>query len=233
MTSTTSGDAVAPDAASLRTLHDRLVARAQCDGLLDVAYRVIDTPVGRVLVAVGEAGVLRVAFEVQGHDTALSDLAARVSPRVLEGGARLDPVLRELDEYFAGTRRTFDVPLDLRLARGFRRDVLATLREVSYGSTASYGQVAAAVGHPRAVRAVGTACALNPVPLLLPCHRVVRSDGTPGGYAGGGEAKRVLLAWERRGSGPLAGETPVAVGRAAPSRGTVPTRAIPSPMPST
>ena len=187
----------------LVALHDRLVERAQRDGLLDVAYRVVDSPVGRVLVAAGEGGVLRVAFEVQGHEAVLSDLAARVSPRVLEGGTRLDPVLRELDEYFAGTRREFDVPLDLRLARGFRRDVLAALRDVGYGATASYGQVAAAVGRPGAVRAVGTACALNPVPLLLPCHRVVRSDGTPGRYAGGDDAKRALLTWERRGSGPL------------------------------
>lgn len=208
-TGTTDQDTTSPDAATLRALHDRLVARAQSDGLLDVSYRVVDSPVGRVLVAAGESGVLRVAFEVQGHDAALADLATRVSPRVLEGGSRLDPVLRELDEYFAGTRRTFDVPLDLRLARGFRRDVLAALPRVGYGATASYGQVAAALGRPAAVRAVGTACALNPVPLLLPCHRVVRSDGNPGRYAGGDDAKRTLLAWERRGAGPLdPGATP-------------------------
>lgn len=193
----------APDSATLRALHDRLVALAQRDGLLDVAYRVVDSPVGSVLVAAAESGVLRVAFEVQGHDVALVDLAARVSPRVLEGGTRLDPVLRELDEYFAGTRRTFDVPLDLRLAQGFRREVVAALPRVGYGVTASYGQVAAAVGRPAAVRAVGTACALNPVPLLLPCHRVVRADGSPGRYAGGDDAKRALLAWERAGDGPL------------------------------
>ncbi|ADG74807.1 methylated-DNA/protein-cysteinemethyltransferase [Cellulomonas flavigena DSM 20109] len=207
MTSTTEqGTTVAgaaPDTATLRALHERLVARAQHDGLLDVAYRVVDSPLGGVLVAAGERGVLRVAFAVQGHDAALADLATRVSPRVLEGGSRLDPVLRELDEYFAGTRRTFDVPLDLRLARGFRRDVLAALPRVGYGATASYGQVAASVGRPAAVRAVGTACALNPVPVLLPCHRVVRADGTPGRYAGGDDAKSALIAWERGGSGPL------------------------------
>jgi len=187
----------APDERTLRALHQRLVARAEADGLLDVTYRVVDSPVGRLLVAAGPAGVLRVAFEVQGHATALDDLAARVSPRVLQGGSRLDPVLRELDEYFAGTRRTFDVPLDLRLARGFRRDVVAALPQVGYGATASYAQVAAATGRPTAVRAVGTACALNPVPVLLPCHRVVRSDGTPGRYAGGDAAKRALLDLER------------------------------------
>ena len=187
----------------LGALHDRLVARAQADGLLDVTYRVVDSPVGRLLVAAGESGVLRVAFEVQGHADALADLAARVSPRVLEGGSRLDPVLRELDEYFTGARRAFDVPVDLRLARGFRRAVVAALPQVGYGATASYAQVAAATGRPAAVRAVGTACALNPVPVLIPCHRVVRSDGTPGRYAGGEHAKCLLLDLERT-AGPLA-----------------------------
>ncbi|QGQ19307.1 methylated-DNA--[protein]-cysteine S-methyltransferase [Cellulomonas sp. JZ18] len=181
----------------LRRLHARLVEDAQRHGLLDVAYRVVDSPVGRLLVAAGERGVLRVAFAVQDHDAALAELAARVSPRVLEGGARLDPVLRQLDEYFAGRRRTFDVPLDLRLLTGFRREVVQTLPRVPYGATASYAAVAALAGRPAAVRAVGTACARNPVPLLLPCHRVVRSDGSPGGYAGGATAKAALLALER------------------------------------
>ncbi|MBD7916923.1 methylated-DNA--[protein]-cysteine S-methyltransferase [Cellulomonas sp. Sa3CUA2] len=194
----------APADGLLQALHGRLVARAQDEGLLDVAYRVVDSPVGRVLVAASDSGVLRVAFEVQGHDAALEDLAVRVSPRVLEGGPRLDPVLRELEEYFAGRRTGFDVPLDLRLARGFRRDVVTTLPRIGYGTTASYTQVAAAVGRPAAVRAVGTACALNPVPLLVPCHRVVRSDGSSGRYAGGDEAKRTLLALERATAGALA-----------------------------
>lgn len=191
------------DAAVLEALHARLVDRAQSDGLLDVAYRVVATPVGRVLVAAGGSGVLRVAFEAQGLDAALEDLAVRVSPRVLEGGDRLDPVLRELDEYFDGRRTTFDVPVDLRLARGFRRDVVTALPGIGYGTTASYAQVAAALGRPGAVRAVGTACALNPVPLLVPCHRVVRSDGTSGQYAGGPAAKRALLDLERRVHDPL------------------------------
>lgn len=197
---------VLDDEPTLRVLHDRLVAQAQAQGLLDVAYRVVDSPVGPLLVAAGESGVLRVAFEVQGHDAALADLAARVSPRVLRGGDRLDPVLRELDEYFAGRRRTFDVPLDLRLTRGYRRDVVAALTAVPYGSTASYAQVAGATGRPAAVRAVGTACALNPVPLLLPCHRVVRSDGTAGRYAGGDAAKQALLDLERQGLAPAASQ---------------------------
>lgn len=181
------------DGRELAALHRTLVEGAAARGLLDVTYRVVDSPVGPLLVVGGERGVLRVAFEVQDHDAVLGDVARRVSPRVLEGGARLDPVLRELDEYFAGTRHRFDVPVDLRLATGFRRDVVAALPDVPYGRTATYAQVAAAAGRPRAVRAVGTACARNPVPLLLPCHRVVRSDGTPGQYAGGAPAKRVLL----------------------------------------
>lgn len=190
-------DQDAPTARQLALLHDRLVARAQADGLADVTYRVVDSPVGRLLVAAGASGVLRVVFEVQGHEAALERLAVEVSPRVLEGGSRLDPVLRELDEYFAGARRDFDVPVDLRLVRGFRREVVASLTQVGYGATASYAQVAALTGRPAAVRAVGTACALNPVPLLLPCHRVVRSDGTAGRYAGGDGAKRVLLTLEQ------------------------------------
>lgn len=191
------GTTTADETAALDALHARLVARAQADGLLDVAYRVVGTPVGRVLVAAGGRGVLRVAFEGQGLDAVLEDLAARVSPRVLEGGDRLDPVLRELDEYFEGRRTTFDVPVDLRLARGFRREVVAALPGIAYGTTASYAQVAATLGRPGAVRAVGTACARNPVPLLVPCHRVVRSDGTSGRYAGGPAAKQALLDLER------------------------------------
>lgn len=193
--------AAEPDGRTLARLHADLVERAARDGLLDVAYRVVDSPVGSLLVAAGERGVLRVAFDVQGHDAALQELAARVSPRVLAGGRRLDPVLRELDEYFAGRRRTFDVPVDLRLLTGFRREVVLSLPDVPYGATASYAQVAAATGRPAAVRAVGTACARNPVPLLLPCHRVVRSDGTPGRYAGGDAAKTTLLALERAAAG--------------------------------
>lgn len=186
------------DGRELAALHGALVERAAGRGLLDVTYRVVDSPVGALLVVGGERGVLRVAFEVQDHEAVLGDVARRVSPRVLAGGARLDPVLRELDEYFAGTRHRFDVRVDLRLAAGFRRDVVAALPDVPYGRTATYAQVAAAAGRPRAVRAVGTACARNPVPLLLPCHRVVRSDGTTGQYAGGASAKRVLLDLEAR-----------------------------------
>lgn len=185
-----------PDEATMRRLHARLVAAADTEDLLDVAYRTVDSPVGSLLLAATPAGVVRIAFEVQNHDAALAALASDVSPRVLHAPARLDPLARELEEYFAGTRRVFDLPLDRRLASGFRADVLAHLPEIGYGSTASYAAVARLAGNPGAVRAVGTACARNPLPIVVPCHRVVRSDGTPGQYAGGAAAKLVLLALE-------------------------------------
>jgi methylated-DNA-[protein]-cysteine S-methyltransferase len=185
-----------PDDATMHRLHAQLVAAADADGLLDVAYRTMDSPVGTLLLAATPTGVVRIAFDQQGHDAALAALAIQVSPRVLHAPARLDPLVRELEEYFAGTRRTFDLPLDRRLASGFRADVLAHLPEIGYGSTASYAAVARLAGNPGAVRAVGTACARNPLPIVVPCHRVVRSDGTPGQYAGGAAAKLALLALE-------------------------------------
>jgi methylated-DNA-[protein]-cysteine S-methyltransferase len=174
-------------------LHARLVASAANEGILDVAYRTLDTPVGSLLLAATELGLIRVVYPGQGHDTALAQLAERVSPRILNAPGRLDAVTRQLDEYFARRRTVFDVPVDLRLAAGFRRQVLSHLPFIPYGSTESYGQVAVAAGSPRAVRAVGSACATNPVPIVVPCHRVIRSDGTFGGYAGGPEAKQALL----------------------------------------
>jgi methylated-DNA-[protein]-cysteine S-methyltransferase len=177
-------------------LHTKLAAAAQRDGLLDLAYRVLDTPIGALLLAATEQGLVRVAFEVQDHDAVLAGLADAVSPRILHAPARLDAVAGELDEYFAGRRRTFDVALDFRLSHGFRREVLAHLREIGYGRTESYAQVATAAGSPKAVRAVGTACATNPLPVVVPCHRVVRSDGSSGGYAGGADAKQTLLSLE-------------------------------------
>jgi methylated-DNA-[protein]-cysteine S-methyltransferase len=184
------------DAEAAARLHARLVAAAAREGVLDVAYRMMDTPVGRLLLAATEQGLVRVAYPSQGHDAALAQLAETVSPRILSAPQRLDPVARQLEEYFAHQRRAFDVPLDLRLAAGFRRSVLAHLTDIPYGRTESYAQVATAAGSPRAVRAAGTACATNPVPILLPCHRVVRSDGSPGKYAGGADAKRALLSLE-------------------------------------
>lgn len=181
---------------TLDRLHARLAADAAAEGLLDVAYRTYDSPVGPLLLAATEQGLVRVAYAREGHDDVLTSLAERVSPRILASPARLDDAARELDEYFAGTRSGFDLRLDRRLSTGFRREVHLRLADVAYGSTMSYAQMAQVVGSPKAVRAVGTACATNPLPVVVPCHRVVRSDGEPGGYAGGPEAKRALLALE-------------------------------------
>jgi methylated-DNA-[protein]-cysteine S-methyltransferase len=184
------------DAGAVERLHRRLATAAADAGLLDVAYRTVDSPVGPLLLAATDAGLVRVAYAREDHDRVLADLAARISPRVLRAPDRLDEAARELDDYFAGRRRAFDLPLDLRLARGFRRSVLTHLPEIGYGSTASYAVLAAAAGSPRAVRAVGTACATNPLPVVVPCHRVVRSDGALGQYIGGTEAKHALLVLE-------------------------------------
>lgn len=174
-------------------LRARLAQAAQEAGVLDVAYRTVDTPVGEMLVAATQAGVLRVAFAREGFDQVLDTLARKVSSRVLRAPARLDPVVRELEEYLVGRRRVFDLPLDLTLTAGFRRQVVRRLPDIPYGQTASYAAVAALAGSPRAVRAVGTACATNPLPVVVPCHRVVRSDGALGQYVGGAAAKGWLL----------------------------------------
>ncbi|MDH6280118.1 methylated-DNA--[protein]-cysteine S-methyltransferase [Prescottella agglutinans] len=184
------------DPSDLSRLHARLVAAADRDGLVDVAYRSVDTPVGRLLLAATDVGLVRVAYPREDHDAVLAMLAQQVSPRILEAPARLDDAARQLDEYFAHRRTRLDVPLDLRLSSGFRRTVLTHLPDIAYGTTASYAQVAEASGSPRAVRAVGTACATNPLPLFVPCHRVVRSDGSMGQYAGGADTKRALLTLE-------------------------------------
>lgn len=187
-------DAFPVEESDVDLLRGRLAAAAEAEGILDVAYRTVDTPVGPLLVAATEQGLVRVAYPNQGHDAVLQALADRISPRVLHAPARLDPVARQLDDYFAGRRRRFDVPLDWRLSTGFRSTVLHHLAtDVDYGRTASYAALAALAGNPRAVRAVGTACATNPLPVVVPCHRVVRSDGAIGNYAGGVEAKRTLL----------------------------------------
>lgn len=184
-----------PDATdpAMERIRARLGRRADARDLLDVAYRTLDTPVGSLLLAATPAGLLRVAYPSENHDAVLATLASRVSPRILRAPARLDAAARQLDEYFATQRHRFDLPLDLRLASGFRRMVLEHLANVEYGHTISYAYLAADVGNPRAVRAVGTACATNPLPLILPCHRVVRSDGTAGGYIGGRDVKLALL----------------------------------------
>jgi methylated-DNA-[protein]-cysteine S-methyltransferase len=186
-------DELDADDGALDRLHARLERDADAADMLDVAYRTIDTPVGTLLLAATTAGLVRVAYDVEGHDAVLASLAERISPRVLRAPSRLDSVARQIDEYFAKRRKVFEVTVDLRLAEGFRRNVIEHLREIGYGHRESYATVAAAIGSPRAVRAVGTACAHNPLPVVIPCHRVVRSDGSTGLYVGGPLAKSTLL----------------------------------------
>jgi methylated-DNA-[protein]-cysteine S-methyltransferase len=190
------GDLLPINETHLRALRDRLAVDADSAGVLDVAYRTIDTPVGTLLLAATALGLIRVAFDSEALGAVLGMLAVEVSPRILNAPKRLDGAARELDEYFAGQRHTFDLPLDLSLSKGFRRAVLGYLPDIGYGQTASYGAVAAAIGNPKAVRAVGTACATNPLPVVVPCHRVIRADGQVGAYRGGPQAKRVLLSLE-------------------------------------
>ena len=185
------------ESSAVGDLRSRLSAQAGERGLVDVAYRTLETPVGPLLLAATETGLVRVAFEREGFDAVLESLAQRISPRVLEAPHRLDAAAAELDEYFAGRRHSFDVPLDFALSSGFRRSVQTSLPGIDYGRTRSYKEIAELVGSPRAVRAVGAACATNPLPVVLPCHRVLRSDGGLGGYIGGLEAKTALLSLEK------------------------------------
>lgn len=185
-----------PSPGDLARLRARLALAAERAGDLDVAFRRLDSPLGPLLVAATPRGLVRVAFATEDDDAVLAELVT-VSPRVLEAPARLDPYASALDRYFSGRPLDPGLPVDLVLARGFRRTVLDRLREIPFGQTRSYAEVAAGTDSPRAVRAVGTACARNPVPLLVPCHRVVRSDGTAGAYRGGPAAKAYLLALER------------------------------------
>ena len=184
------------DDVTLARLDHKLEQRASEAGLLDVAFRTIDSPVGPLLLAATPLGLVRVAYQREGHDVVLQALASKISPRILAAPRRLDEAARQVEEYFAGRRTAFDIALDLRLSAGFRRTVLGHLAAISYGHTESYAEVAAATGHPGAVRAVGSACATNPLPVVVPCHRVVRSDGSLGGYLGGLEVKRTLLELE-------------------------------------
>ena len=184
------------DAGTLTRLRARLERAAEADGLLDVAYTTVDSPVGPLLLAATPQGLVRVAYDIEDHDRVLDTLAQRLSPRVLRAPKRLDTAARELDEYFGGRRQAFDLPLDLSLSRGFRQLVQQHLPEIGYGQTRTYGQVAALVGNPKAVRAVGTACATNPLPVVVPCHRVLPASGGPGRYVGGPAAKVTLLGLE-------------------------------------
>jgi methylated-DNA-[protein]-cysteine S-methyltransferase len=166
--------------------------------LLDVAYARLDSPVGTLVLARTPRGLARVAYVDEGQeDAVLQDIAARLSPRMLAAPARLDQPRRELDEYFAGRRRAFDLELDLRLLGDFTRRVLTATATIPYGEVSTYREVAAAAGSPRGSRAAGNALGSNPLPIVLPCHRVLHSGGGLGGYTGGLERKRTLLAIER------------------------------------
>jgi methylated-DNA-[protein]-cysteine S-methyltransferase len=182
---------------TLDRLHRRLEQAAERDHLLDVAYTTLSTPVGSLLLAATAKGLVRVAYDREDHDAVLQSLADRISPRILHAPQRLDTAVREIEEYFAGRRTDFDLPLDFSLSHGFRERVQRHLSQIAYGRTESYKDVAVILGNPKAVRAVGTACATNPLPVVVPCHRVLRADGTLGGYVGGLAAKTTLLDLER------------------------------------
>ena len=173
-----------------------LAPAARAAGLLDVAYTVTDAPVGRLVLAASTHGLVACSYDEE--DVVMDRLARRVSPRVLRTAAPFDAVRRELDEYFTGRRRRFDVPVDTRLAGRFGRDVLRATARISYGATTSYAAIASAIQRPGAARAVGTALGANPVCVIVPCHRVLRAGGGLGGYAGGLPAKELLLSLERR-----------------------------------
>lgn len=170
------------------------LTRAHDEGLVEVAWAAFDSPIGPLWAANTEVGLLAVGFGEP--DDGLDRIARAISPRVVEFPRRLDLVRQELEEYFEGRRQQFDLNLDRRLSSGFRADVLRALEQVAFGETVSYLRLAELVGSPKASRAVGSAMATNPLPIVVPCHRVLRTGGSLGGYAGGLEAKRWLLAHE-------------------------------------
>jgi methylated-DNA-[protein]-cysteine S-methyltransferase len=176
---------------------ERLVARADEEGLLDVAYATVDTPLGKATVAATPRGLVHLALPNEDLDEVLDRLATEVSPRVLEFPGRLDDARRELEEYFERRRDHFDLALDWRLSHpGFYRRVLRATSRVPFGEMITYGDAAARAGNPRAFRAAGTALGSNPIPIVVPCHRVIRAGGEIGNYGGGPEMKRFLLRLE-------------------------------------
>jgi methylated-DNA-[protein]-cysteine S-methyltransferase len=176
---------------------EQLTTRAADEGLLDVAYATMDSPIGELVVAATERGLVRVGLPGYSLESVLNHLAEGVSPRVLSYPSRLDEARRELDEYFAGQRERFDLTVDWRLAHpGFYRRVLRATAKVPFGEVITYSQAARRAGSPRAFRAAGSALGSNPVPIVVPCHRVVRTGGELGNYGGGPEMKRFLLELE-------------------------------------
>ena len=189
-------DAARRNSTGADALAQELIRRAEQEGLIDVAYAEIDSPVGRLLLAATPRGLVRITFPIETPEKVLEELAASVSPRVLESPAKLDQARRELDRYFEGRLQDFDLPLDWQLTRGFYRKVLRATARIPYGQTRSYTQMAKRAGSPRAVRATGSALGSNPLPIIVPCHRVLRSGGALGGYGGGLETKQALLELE-------------------------------------
>jgi methylated-DNA-[protein]-cysteine S-methyltransferase len=177
-------------------LAERLAARAADEGLLDVAYAWVDSPLGRLTVAATPRGLVRLAYPFREPEAVLEELARKVSPRMLEAPERLDDIRRELDEYFERRRRDFSVPIDWSLTRGFGRGILRATARIPFGEVKTYAEMAKAAGSPRAVRAAGNALGANPMPVVVPCHRVVRTGGGFGGYTGGLERKEFLLRLE-------------------------------------
>lgn len=186
---------VNPDA--VEAMKRRLIEAADEDGLIDVAFAAVDSPIGTLIAAGTRRGLVRVSFDSETADDVLEELATRISPRVLEAPARLDEVRRELDEYFEGHRTGFELQIDWELASGeFSRRVLRVARRIPFGSVSTYSDMARRAGSPRAARAAGNALGSNPIPIVVPCHRVVHSGGGLGGYGGGLDKKRFLLTLE-------------------------------------
>jgi methylated-DNA-[protein]-cysteine S-methyltransferase len=179
-----------------KALGAALAQRAGKASLLDVAYAELDSPIGELIVFVTPRGLLRVKYADEPIEAVLAEVAGRVSPRILRAPRRTDPVRRELEGYFALRRRRFDLPIDWSLVRGFAGNVLRETARIPFGDVRSYGQVARQVGSPRAARAAGNALGSNPIPIVVPCHRVLHADGGLGGYSGGLDRKRYLLALE-------------------------------------
>jgi methylated-DNA-[protein]-cysteine S-methyltransferase len=174
----------------------RLSGRIAAQGLADVTYAPVDSPFGRLLLAATKRGLVRVAFPEESVDATLERLAMKISPRIVEAPGALDATRRELDEYFDGRRRRFELALDWTLVGPFGRRVLDVASDIPYGGVLSYAQVAAQAGSPRGSRAAGNALGSNPIPIVVPCHRVLRSGGALGGYGGGLERKQFLLELE-------------------------------------
>lgn len=176
----------------------RLAERAGRDGLIDVAWASVDSPLGPLLALATERGLVMLSYTDDSVEQKLTQIAARISPRILEAPTRLDPARRELDEYFSGRRRRFEIPVNWTLISGYARAVLERTSEIPYGEALSYAEVSREVGNPRGARATGNALGSNPIPIVIPCHRVTRTGGAIGGYTGGLDRKRFLLNLERQ-----------------------------------